>query len=121
MDELLKDFLTESSEQLGAIDSQLVRFEREPSDARIVANIFRLVHVIKSACGFLNLQRLEKVARSAETLIVPLRDGAAANARDVALVLATVDRLEFILAAVAQGRGEPPGDDDRLTSDPFRV
>jgi two-component system chemotaxis sensor kinase CheA len=37
MDELLKDFLNESSEQLEAIDSQLVRFEREPSDARIVA------------------------------------------------------------------------------------
>ena len=76
MDELLKDFLNESSEQLEAIDSQLVRFEREPSDARIVANIFRLVHVIKSACGFLNLQRLERVAYSAETLIIRLRDGA---------------------------------------------
>jgi two-component system chemotaxis sensor kinase CheA len=74
MDELLKDFLTESSEQLGAIDSQLVRFEREPSDARIVANVFRLVHMIKSACGCLNLQRLEKVAHSAEILLTRLRD-----------------------------------------------
>src|SRR5271154_6290585 len=114
MDELLKDFLNESSEQLEAIDSQLVRFEREPSDARIVANIFRLVHVIKSACGFLNLQRLEKVANSAETLLIRLRDGASPNAEAVALMLTTIDRIKFILRAVAEGRSEPPGEDDQL-------
>jgi two-component system chemotaxis sensor kinase CheA len=117
MDELLKDFLNESSEQLEAIDSQLVRFEREPSDARIVANIFRLVHVIKSACGFLNLQRLERVAYSAETLIIRLRDGATPSADTVALMLATIDRIKFILRAVSEGRGEPPGDDDRLIAE----
>ena len=117
MDELLKDFLNESSEQLEAIDSQLVRFEREPSDARIVANIFRLVHVIKSACGFLNLQRLERVAYSAETLIIRLRDGATPDAGAVALMLATIDRIKFILRAVSEGRGEPPGDDDRLIAE----
>jgi two-component system chemotaxis sensor kinase CheA len=108
MDELLKDFLNESSEQLEAIDSQLVRFEREPSDARIVANIFRLVHVINSACGFLNLPRLERVAYSAETLIIRLRDGATPDAGAVALMLATIDRIKFILRAVSEGRGEPP-------------
>jgi two-component system chemotaxis sensor kinase CheA len=117
MDELLKDFLTESSEQLEAIDSQLVRFEREPSDARIVANIFRLVHVINSACGFLNLPRLERVAYSAETLIIRLRDGATTDAGAVALMLATIDRIKFILRAVSEGRGEPPGDDDRLIAE----
>jgi two-component system chemotaxis sensor kinase CheA len=117
MDELLKDFLNESSEQLEAIDSQLVRFEREPSDARIVANIFRLVHVIKSACGFLNLQRLERVAHSAETLIIRLREGATPDAGVVALMLATIDRIKFILRAVSEGRGEPPGDDDRLIAE----
>jgi two-component system chemotaxis sensor kinase CheA len=117
MDELLKDFLNESSEQLEAIDSQLVRFEREPSDARIVANIFRLVHVINSACGFLNLPRLERVAYSAETLIIRLRDGATPDAGAVALMLATIDRIKFILRAVSEGRGEPPGDDDRLIAE----
>jgi two-component system chemotaxis sensor kinase CheA len=117
MDELLKDFLTESSEQLGAIDSQLVRFEREPSDARIVANVFRLVHMIKSACGCLNLQRLEKVAHSAEILLTRLRDGASPNAETVALMLAAIDRVKFILRALAEGRGEPSGEDDQLIAE----
>jgi two-component system, chemotaxis family, sensor kinase CheA len=114
MNELLKDFLTESAEQLEAINAQLVRFEQDPSDARIIANIFRLVHAIKGTCGFLNLPRLEKVAHSAETLIDRLRDGAPPDSEMVALVLATVDRIKFLLAALAQGRGEPSGDDEPL-------
>jgi two-component system chemotaxis sensor kinase CheA len=117
MDELLKDFLTESAEQLQAIGAQLVRFEQDPSDVRIIANIFRLVHAIKGTCGFLNLPRLERIAHSAETLIDRLREGASPNSEMVALVLATVDRIKFILSALAEGRGEPPGDDGPLIAD----
>src|SRR3984957_13958948 len=114
MEELLKDFLTESSEQLEAVGAQLARFERAPSDARIIADIFRLVHAIKGACGFLNLGRLERIAYFAETLIVRLREGGAPNADAVTLVLAAVGRIKFILRVVAEGHGEPTGDDDQL-------
>src|ERR1700722_3707289 len=107
MEELLKDFLTESSEQLEAVGAQLACFERDPSDARIIADIFRLVHAIKGACGFLNLARRERIAYFAETLIVRLRDGGAPNAGAVTLVAATVDRIRFILSVVAEGHGEP--------------
>lgn len=117
MDELLKDFLTESVEQLDAIGAQLVRFEQDPSDTRIVANIFRLVHAIKGTCGFLNLPRLERVAHAAETLIDRLREGAPPNGDVVTLVLATVDRIKMILVELAEGRCEPLGDDDRLIAE----
>ncbi len=114
MDELLRDFLTESAEQLESIGTQLVRFEQDPSDARIVANIFRLVHAIKGTCGFLNLPRLERIAHAAETLIDRLRDGAAPNAAMVSLVLAAVDRIRMILLTLTEGKGEPTGDDNSL-------
>jgi two-component system chemotaxis sensor kinase CheA len=117
MDELLKDFLSESAEQLEAIGAQLVRFEQDPSDARIIANIFRLIHALKGTCGFLNLPRLERITHSAETLIDRLRDGAPPDAEMVALVLATIDRIKLILAAFAAGRGEPVGDDGPLLAD----
>jgi two-component system, chemotaxis family, sensor kinase CheA len=57
MDELLREFLTETSESLDTIDNQLVRFEQDPNNARILDNIFRLVHTIKGTCGFLGLPR----------------------------------------------------------------
>jgi len=114
MDELLTDFLTESGEQLESIGAQLVRFEQDPSDARIVANIFRLVHAIKGTCGFLNLPRLEKVAHAAESLVDRLRDGAPPTGAFVSLVFASFDRIRFLLTALAEGNGEPAGDDAAL-------
>ena len=43
--------------------SELVRFERDSNDARILGNIFRLMHTVKGTCGFLGLPRLEAVAK----------------------------------------------------------
>jgi len=114
MEELLKDFLAETSEQLEAIGAQLVRFELDPSDTRILANIFRVVHAIKGTCGFLNLPRLEQIAHAAETLIEALRDGSQPTPASVTMVLAAIDRIKFILAELALGNGEPTGDDAKL-------
>ena len=44
MDDLLREFLTETSESLDTVDNQLVRFEQEPNNAKILDNIFRLAH-----------------------------------------------------------------------------
>jgi chemotaxis protein histidine kinase CheA len=51
MDDLLREFLTETAESLDAVDRELVRFEQEPNDARILDNISRLVHTIKGRAG----------------------------------------------------------------------
>ena len=44
MDDLLNEFLTETSESLAVLDVELVKFEQDPSDEAIFGNIFRLVH-----------------------------------------------------------------------------
>jgi chemotaxis protein histidine kinase CheA len=36
MDDLLREFLTETSESLDTVDNQLVKFEQEPNNARIL-------------------------------------------------------------------------------------
>jgi two-component system chemotaxis sensor kinase CheA len=46
MDDLLREFLTETRENIDVIDVELVRFEQEPSNAKILAKLFRLVHTI---------------------------------------------------------------------------
>jgi hypothetical protein len=43
MDDLLREFLTETSESLDTVDNQLVRFEQDPNNAKILDNILRLV------------------------------------------------------------------------------
>jgi two-component system, chemotaxis family, sensor kinase CheA len=59
MDDLLREFLTETGESLDTVDNQLVRLEQDPNNAKILDNIFRLVHTTKGTCGFLGLPRLE--------------------------------------------------------------
>ena len=41
MDDLLREFLTETAESLSVLDVELVRFEQNPEDATILGNIFR--------------------------------------------------------------------------------
>jgi two-component system chemotaxis sensor kinase CheA len=58
MDDLLVEFLTETSEGLATLDTQLVTLEENPNDPNLIGSIFRIVHTIKGTCGFLGLPRL---------------------------------------------------------------
>ena len=112
MDELLADFLTETSEGLTELDSALVRLERQPADAPTLAVVFRLVHTIKGTCGFLSLPRLEHVAHAAEDVLGRLRDGSLAVSPEViSAVLVGVDRIRAIVAEIRANGAEQAGDD----------
>ena len=121
MDDLLREFLTETHESLDTVDVQLVRFEQEPNNAKILDNIFRLVHTIKGTCGFLGLPRLEALAHAAETLMGKFRDGTPATTQAVSLILATIDRVKGILEGLEQHQREPQGDDADLIADLERM
>ena len=114
MDDLLREFLTETSESLDTVDNQLVRFEQEPNNAKILDNIFRLVHTIKGTCGFLGLPRLEALAHAGETLMGKFRDGMPVTAEAVTLILSSIDRIKEILAGLEASEAEPEGNDRDL-------
>ena len=114
MDELLRDFLTETGESLDLVDAELVRFEQEPNNGGILGNIFRLVHTIKGTCGFLGLSRLETLTHAAETLMGQFRDGMPVTAEAVTLILSTIDRIKSILAELEAKEQEPAGNDADL-------
>ena len=114
MDDLLREFLTETSESLDTVDNQLVRFEQEPNNAKILDNIFRLVHTIKGTCGFLGLPRLEALAHAGETLMGKFRDGMPVTGEAVSLILVSIDRIKELLAQLEATEAEPEGDDQDL-------
>ncbi|MDB5632769.1 MAG: CheA signal transduction histidine kinase, partial [Tardiphaga sp.] len=114
MDDLLREFLTETNESLDTVDNQLVRFEQDPNNAKILDNIFRLVHTIKGTCGFLGLPRLEALAHAAETLMGKFRDGMPVTGEAVTLILTTIDRIKEILGQLEATQAEPEGVDQDL-------
>src|SRR5262249_46825009 len=121
MDDLLREFLTETNENLDVIDVELVRFEQDPNNAKILDNIFRLVHTIKGTCGFLGLPRLEALAHAAETVMGKFRDGRAVTGDAVTLILSTIDRIKQILSELEQSEYEPQGSDQDLIGGLERV
>ncbi|MEQ9349986.1 MAG: hybrid sensor histidine kinase/response regulator, partial [Alphaproteobacteria bacterium] len=115
MDDLLQEFLAETNEGLSDIEVDLVRLEQSPDDPSPLTKIFRVVHSIKGACGFLGLSRLEKLAHAAESVLSKLRDGALPVTPEiVTVVLSALDRVKAILVAISQDGTEPDGDDDDL-------
>lgn len=75
MDEIIQDFLIESSENLDRLDRELISLEQNPQNKDALASVFRTIHTIKGTCGFLGFSKLEKVAHIGENLLSRLREG----------------------------------------------
>ncbi len=115
MDDLISEFITETSESLATLDSELVRLEQNPNDQEILSNIFRLVHTIKGTCGFLGLPRLESVAHAGENVLGRIRDGEMEVTPEViSIVLEALDAIKAIMEYLADNGSEPEGDDTDL-------
>jgi len=118
MDELLTEFLTETSEALAVIDNELVRFEQDPNDKAILQDIFRLVHTIKGTSGFLGLPRLESVTHAGEDVLGMFRDGELqVTPQAVSVILKAIDRVKDIIAGLEESGSEPAGDDGALIAE----
>jgi two-component system, chemotaxis family, sensor kinase CheA len=99
--ETIHEFLVESHENLSRLDQDLVELEKHPHDADLLGSIFRTIHTIKGACGFLAFSVLEAITHQAETLLSQLRDGQRElNPALVSLILETVDATRKVLAAI---------------------
>ena len=101
MDDLIKEFLVESNENLDRLDSELVKLETDPSSQELLSSIFRTIHTIKGSCGFLGFSKLEKVAHVGESLLSRLRDGKLSLTPEFTSgLLAMVDAIRTMLGEI---------------------
>src|SRR5690348_13497872 len=115
MDDLISEFLTETTESLSILDLELVKLEQNRNDPALLGNIFRLVHTFKGPCGFLGLPRLESVAHAAENVLGKIRDGElAVSPEAISLILESLDCVKMIMAALEATETESAGDDAPL-------
>lgn len=100
-DDIIKDFLVESNENLDGLDRDLVSLEKKPDDSSALAGVFRTIHTIKGTCGFLGFNKLEKVAHAGENLLTLLRDGRLKLTPEITTaLLGMVDAIRVMLTAV---------------------
>ncbi|HEY6443566.1 MAG TPA: chemotaxis protein CheW [Candidatus Acidoferrales bacterium] len=115
MDIIIKEFLVESNENLDQLDRDLVQLEREPTSRELLGRIFRTVHSIKGATGFLGFGKLGGVAHAGENLLSRLRDGNLAVTPAITTgLLSLVDAIRGMLSQIAENGTEGSGDYARL-------
>ncbi|NDY41833.1 hybrid sensor histidine kinase/response regulator [Dissulfurirhabdus thermomarina] len=107
-EEILKDFLAESKENLERLDQEFVELEQNPEDAELIKSIFRTIHTIKGTAGFFGYTTLEGIAHFSEDILSKLRDGVVKVNEDITTVLLqSVDHIKAILANLEQQGKEP--------------
>jgi two-component system chemotaxis sensor kinase CheA len=115
MDDLIADFIAECRDMLEALGGEIVAWEAEPDDRARLDNIFRFVHTVKGNCGFFDFPRLEALSHAAEDALADVRAGRRhPDAALVSAVLAIIDRIGEMIAAIDAGEDMPAGDDSAL-------
>ena len=111
MDEIVKEFLIESTENLDRLDRNLVELEKSPHDEELLADVFRTIHSIKGTTGFLGFHHLEAVAHAGENLLSLMRDGKLLlNSAIAGGLLAMVDAIREMLGQIE--KTEADGEND---------
>ena len=107
--DVIREFLIESNENLARLDQEMVELEKRPQDPPLIASIFRTIHTIKGTCGFLGFGTLESVTHLAENILSQLRDGKRQLTPElVTLILETVDVVKTVLVAIEANGSEGP-------------
>ncbi|MEM8923168.1 MAG: chemotaxis protein CheA [Actinomycetota bacterium] len=122
MDEIIGEFIVESYEGLDQLEQALMALEENPDDRETITEIFRILHTIKGACGFLAFDHLEKVAHRGETLLSLVRDDVLGFNDEIAdALLATVDMIRSILETIEETEEEGSPDTGDLLAELERL
>jgi two-component system, chemotaxis family, sensor kinase CheA len=114
-DDIVKEFLVESYENLDRLDRDLITLEKHPKDREVLGSIFRTIHTIKGTSGFLAFDKLGAVAHVGENLLGRLRDGQLVLDREItSALLAMVDAVRQMLASIEATGVEGERDDGEL-------
>lgn len=115
--DIVKEFLIESYENLDRLDRELVELEKHGGNPETLASVFRTIHTIKGTCGFLGFNKLESVAHAGENLLSKLRDGQLQQSAAITTaLLAMVDVVREMLAAIEDSGTEGERDDSELVA-----
>ncbi len=106
---LIAEFVVESLEHLEASEPLLLELEkRGTTDAGSLNEIFRAIHSIKGAAGFLGLENVSALSHAMESLLMRLRDGQCPFRAEMAEpLLRSVDALRTLLRSLPDSQGEP--------------
>lgn len=107
-DRLLEEFIAEASEHLDVAESVLVLAERGGLDPNDRAELFRAMHSIKGAAGYLGLSAIRRIAHAMESICQAADLRTEAGGGRWGLLLDGISELRrLVRSAVNDGQGDP--------------
>jgi len=115
MDEITSVFVTESREQLAALESALLQLEHNPGDDDTLNAIFRSAHTIKGGAGVIECTYIVSFTHVVENVLDTLRNREITLDADlIALLLACGDHMGQLLGVLEAGASAP---DEELSAE----
>jgi two-component system chemotaxis sensor kinase CheA len=101
MDEIINEFIIEAEEILDQLDPLFVELEQKGQDPEIINEIFRGMHTLKGAAGFLGFQNVVDVAHRAEAILKRLREGEMLISPEITdAILKATDTLRMLIVHI---------------------
>ncbi len=101
---LRRAFIEEAEEILEKLDEALMALEEDTENERIVNEIFRLVHSLKSESAIVGLTNLNELAHTIEDVFDKVRSGALTlDQEKLDVILNSVDVMHEIVSEVSRG------------------
>lgn len=105
MDEIINEFIIEAEEILDQLDPLFVELEQKAQDPEIINEIFRGMHTLKGAAGFLGFQNVVDVAHRAEAILKRLREGEMLISPEITdAILKATDTLRMLISCIKEKR-----------------
>ena len=105
---LITEFVTESSEHLGAIEPDLLAMEQEGQETsqEVINRVFRAIHSIKGGAGFFAFEAVKSLSHTMESVLMQVRDRTLAVTPELMDALfAALDRLRAMVADIRASDG----------------
>ncbi|MBI2569373.1 MAG: chemotaxis protein CheA [Candidatus Schekmanbacteria bacterium] len=113
--ELLAELMTEADEILVQLDRDLMLLEEDPENGDLVNRIFRGVHTIKGASGFVGQRAIYEVSNVIEEILDGLRKKRIAPSPElIDAILEGTRVLAGVVRATPTGAGEPASVDETM-------
>ena len=105
--EILGDFIVEAREHLETIEPNLLELEKAPNNLALLNEIFRPMHSMKGASGFLGLNKINTLAHRAENVMDELRKGAMTVTPGIMdTILEATDALRQMIDSIESNNSE---------------
>ncbi len=105
--EIFADFIIEAKEHLETIEPNLLELEKAPDNLGLLNEIFRPMHSLKGASGFLGLNKMNGLAHKAESILDELRKGTMSVTSEIMdVILSSTDALRQMIDSLERDNTE---------------